>query len=160
MAQTGQSVEVQKTERKAGELGFSTLAILFGAAGYYFALDMTSGELSSPSVAPKMASIIIMIMGTISLFKAITKKKAIKVTPSILFSYLFSRDVLVILVLLAAYSVALPTLHFPVASFLFLVIALVYLQNFKKIPMCLGIAAGMLAMLIAIFTYIFKVQLP
>lgn len=149
-----------KPLRKPGELGFSVLAFVFGALGYYFAMDMTSGELSSPSVAPKVASVIIMVMALASFFKALTKKEKVEVSFSTLSKYLFTRDVLVVLVLLASYSIALPLLHFEIASFLFLVVALVYLQNFKRIPMCIAIAFVTIAVLVAIFTFIFKVMLP
>ncbi len=153
-------MQESKPLRKPGELGFSVLALLFGAAGYYFALDMTSGELSSPSVAPKVASIVIMAMALINFIKTLTKKEKVVATFATVTKYLFTRDVVVILVALAAYSVALPVVHFPIASLVFLIATLVYLQNFKRIPLCAGIALASVAVLVAIFNYIFKVQLP
>ena len=47
---------VPEAQRKPGELGIAALGFFLGAFGYYFALDMTSGEYSSPSVFPKLAS--------------------------------------------------------------------------------------------------------
>lgn len=153
-------MEQSKPLRKPGELGFSILALLFGALGYYFAMDMTSGELSSPSVLPKLASVVIMAMAAISFFRAMLGKKKVTVNFMTLTTHLFSRDVVVLLILLAFYSLALPILHFPIASFVFLFIALTYLQRLKRIPMCFGIALVSIAALVAIFTYVFKVQLP
>ena len=153
-------MEQSKPLRKPGELGFSLLALLFGALGYYFATSMTSGELSSPSVAPKTASVIIMIMAFASFVKSLRHKTKVEANFSAITKYLFTRDVVVILALLGCYAVALPILHFPIASFLFLIVALVYLQNFKRIPMCTAIALVSVIVLVAIFNYIFKVQLP
>ena len=149
-----------KINRKPGEVAFSFLAIAFGIAGYYFALGMTSGELSSPSVAPKLASSIIVLMGCINLFQVVSRKKAIPVSLVSLSRYLFTKDVLVVLLLLIAYSVALPRLHFALASFLFLLFTLAHLQNYKRIALCFVLSTSVIALLVVVFKYIFKVPLP
>lgn len=151
---------MQKIPRKPGEIVFYVIAFLFGAAGYYFALGMTSGELSSPSVAPKIASAVIMAMSALCIFNSLTKKTPVQLSLAIVARYLFSKDVFVILIMLVIYAVILPILHFNVASFLFLITSLLYLQRFKKIPLCLGVSVASLAILVAVFNYIFKVQLP
>lgn len=150
---------IRTNPRKPGEIVFSLLLIFFGALGYYFGMDITSGELSSPSVAPKVASVVIMAMGGIEFFRVL-KKQSVPVNPVILVKYLFTWDVLVILLLLSLYTVLLPVLHFSVASFLFLLASLLYLQRGKNLMLCGGIAVGSVALLVLIFTYIFKVQLP
>lgn len=149
-----------KTSRKPGEVAFALLAIAFGVAGYYFALDMTSGELSSPSVAPKLASTIIILMGCINLFQILSRKTAVTASFVALGRYLFTKDVLVVLSLLLAYSIVLPHLHFAFASFLFLILTLVHLQNYKRFALCFGLSTTVIALLVVIFKYIFKVPLP
>lgn len=153
-------MEQAKPLRKPGELGFCALCFLFGAAGYYFALDMTSGELSSPSMFPKLSSVIIMLCAAGAFVRTLKGKAKVDASFNAVTGYLFSKDVVVMLVLLAAYSVALPILHFAPASAIFLFVALFYLQRFKRAPMCLAISVISIAILVAGFTYIFKVMLP
>ena len=144
--------------RKPGELGMAAIMFLLGALGYYFALDMTSGEYSSPSVFPKFASVIIMAGSAYNLLKALGRGK-----PGItdgLVKYLLPVDVVVIVLLLIAYCIALPHLHFIPSSYAFMVIAMVYLQRGKKIPQALIISALFLALLVAVFRYLFLVILP
>ena len=147
------------SQRKPGEVFFSVLVVVFGALGYYFAMDMTSGEYSSPSVAPKVASVVIMAMGATELYRVL-KKQAVEVTPLTLIKHLFTWDVVFILTLLALYSVFLPRLHFPLASFLFLLTSLFYLQRGKNFLLCLAVSVGSVGAMVGIFTYIFKVMLP
>ncbi len=145
--------------RKPGEIAFALLAIVFGVLGYYFALDISSGSLSAPSTVPKMASVIIIAMGLLSLRQGVLKVKA----PSgfgELTRFLLPRDVLVVLVLLALYSALLVPIGFAIDSFLFISVALIYLQRGKRIPLCLAVAAISVAALVGIFNYIFKVMLP
>ena len=67
---------VPEKHRKPGETAFALIATTFGVLGYYFALDMTSENFSSPSVFPKLASTIIIICGMICLYKACKKRCA------------------------------------------------------------------------------------
>lgn len=149
----------ERTSRKPGELAFSLLCVLFGILGYYFALDITSGELSSPSVAPKIASSVIILMGLAELARCLKKGRAPAGLKALL-RYLFTWDVVFILVMLAAYSLLLPILHFPAASFLFLLCSLFYLQRGKRFFLCLAISVSSIAVLVGIFKYVFKVMLP
>ena len=154
-----QNAPSSRVQRKPGEIGFTLLVILFGCLGYYFAMDISSGEYSSPSVAPKVASSIIIIMGILSLAQTL-KKQAIPFSPDVLIRYLFTWDVLFVLAMLGLYSYALPALHFPLASFIFLLVTLFYLQRFKRPVLCLLIAGASVGVLVGIFKYIFKVMLP
>lgn len=149
----------ETTARKPGELTFAILCVLFGFLGYYFALDITSGELSSPSVAPKIASTVIILMGLAELRRCLKKGKPLP-GPGPLLRYLFTWDVVFILVMLGAYSILLPILHFPLASFLFLLFSLFYLQRGKRFFLCLAVSVSSIAVLVGIFKYIFKVMLP
>lgn len=152
----------QKTsqiKRNPGEVCFAALFVLFGVLGYYFALDMTSGSYSSPSVAPKIASSVIIFMGFIELRKSIKKlRKNFKSEG--LFVFLFTREVFFVLVLLGLYSIFLPVLHFPLASFLFLLLSLLFLHRWKKIGLCFAISVGTVTTLVGIFKYVFQVVLP
>ena len=74
--------------------------------------------------------------------------------------YLFPADVVVILLLLVAYCIVLPRLHFIASSYLFMVLAMVYLQRGKKILRAILVSALALAVLVAVFRYLFLVILP
>ena len=145
--------------RKPGEVVFSLLFIALGILGYYFAMDMTSGQYSSPSVAPKVASGLIVVMGSVALALVFGKEK-VPYSIRDLAHYLLTREVFFVLAMLALYSVFLPRLHFPVASFLFLSSVLLYLQRGKRWTLCLGLSASVVLVLVGIFKYVFLVMLP
>lgn len=149
---------VPEARRKPGELGTAAIMFLIGALGYYFALDMTSGEYSSPSVFPKLASTVIMACSAVNFLKALQRGKPGAETT--LTGYLLPLDVVVVVVLLVAYCFALPRLHFVASSYAFMVIGMVYLQRGKNIVRALLISAVSLAVLVAVFRYLFLVILP
>ncbi|MEG1799131.1 MAG: tripartite tricarboxylate transporter TctB family protein [Synergistaceae bacterium] len=153
------SAFVEDPERKPGEIAFSCMWILFGALGYYFALGMTHDDYASPSVFPKLASCIIVLCGLFILFKDLKRNKPKEGSPNV-FQYLLPKDVLVILCGLIVYCIVLPRLHFIASSYLFMVLGMIYLHRGKKIVQSLIISAGALAVLVAIFRYIFLVILP
>jgi len=153
------SPPLKREYRKPGELMFTGLFFLLGAFGYYFALDMTSEGLSSPSVFPKLSSALIMIFSTINFAKAIKKEKPPKENNQV-FHYLLPRDVMVVILLLVAYCIALPKLHFALSSYVFMVAAMTYLNRGKKVILSLLVSALALALLIGIFRYLFLVILP
>ena len=152
------STFVPEARRKPGELGIAAIGFLIGALGYYFALDMTSGEYSSPSVFPKLASTVIMLCSAVNFFRAVKREKP-EAAPS-LARFLFPGDVVVVLCFLVAYCVALPRLHFIASSFAFLVVGMIYLQRGKNIVRALLVSAAALAVLVAVFRYLFLVILP
>ena len=152
------STFVPEAHRKPGELGIAAIGFLIGALGYYFALDMTSGEYSSPSVFPKLASTVIMLCSAVNFFRAVRREKPeAGISPA---RFLFPGDVVVVLCLLVAYCIALPRLHFVASSFAFLVVGMIYLQRGKNIVRALLVSAASLAVLVAVFRYLFLVILP
>jgi hypothetical protein len=155
----GLSAYVPERYRKPGEIGFAIIATVFGVLGYYFALGMTSDSYSAPSVFPKLASVIIIACGVICIFKACRKDAPEPGSPNV-FRYLFPRDVIVILLMLLAYCVLLPKLHFIVSSYLFMAGGMVYLHRGKYIWQSMLISAGAMVVLVAIFRYVFLVILP
>lgn len=150
---------VPEKRRKPGEIGFSVICFILGTLGYYFALDMTSGQFSSPSVFPKLASTLIMIFSAINFWKACKKEKPADTDPGLL-EYLMPIDVTVIILMLVCYCFFLPRFHFIASSYAFMVIAMVYLHRGKKILQALLFSAIALAVLVGIFRYIFLVILP
>jgi len=54
----------------------------------------------------------------------------------------------------------LPRLHFVASSFAFLVLGMIYLQRGKNIVRALLVSAASLAVLVAVFRYLFLVILP
>lgn len=153
------SVFVPEVTRKPGEFGFAVLGIIFGALGYYFALDMTSDSYSAPSVFPKLTSTLIMLCGITVFIKDSKKARPEQGSPGV-WHYLMPKDVLVMMIGLIIYCIVLPRLHFIVSSYIFMVSGMVYLHRGKKILQSLIISAGALAVLVAIFRYIFMVILP
>lgn len=153
------SVYVPEKVRKPGEIPFAVLWIVIGALGYYFALGMTSDSYSAPSVFPKLASTVIFLCGAVTLVKAVRREKLEEGSPGV-FRYLLPQDVLVMITLIILYCVALPNLHFVPSSFCFLVAGMVYLYRGKKIVLPVIVSACTLAVLVAIFRYIFLVMLP
>lgn len=152
------SVYVAPKTRKAGELGFGALATLFGALGFYFALEMTSETYSSPSVFPKMASVVIILCGLFVLYQAMKRQRPPKGESVI--KYTLPRDVTVMILMIIAYSIALPRLHFIPSSYIFMVAGMFYLHRGKKIIHCCIYSAVAMALLVAIFRYLFLVILP
>ncbi len=153
------SVYVPEKHRNPGEIAFALLATIFGVLGYYFALDMTSEDYSSPSVFPKLSSTVIVICGLICIYKACKKEPPEEGSPNV-FKYLLPKDVIVVLLLLLAYCIALPHLHFIISSYVFMVVGMVYLHRGKYIWQSLLISAAAMAALVAIFRYVFLVILP
>ena len=154
----GLSDYVPEVVRKPGEICFAFLWIVFGVLGWYFALDISSDTYSSPSVFPKIASIIIVVCGFISLMKAI--KRAPAPEGETVFQYLLPKDVLVMLLLLLSYCIVLPHLHFIPSSYLFMVIGMIYLHGGKNIVRSLIYSAIALLLLVLVFRYLFLVVLP
>ncbi len=153
------STYVQEKHRNPGEIGFAVIATVFGVLGYYFALDMTSENLASPSVFPKLASAVIVLCGLRCIYTACKKEPPEEGTPNV-FKYLLPKDVIVVLVMLLAYCIALPIVHFVPASYVFMVVGMIYLHHGKYIWQSLVISAVAMALLIAIFRYVFLVILP
>jgi hypothetical protein len=153
------SVYVPEKVRKPGELAFAVLGTLLGVLGFYFALGMTSGTYSAPSVFPKASSAVIMACGAVSLFKAIRREKAPPGWEN-LFRFLLPKDVLFVSAMLVVYCLVLPYLHFIASSYLFMVVGMVWLHRGKKIFQSLIVSAVTLAVLVAVFRYVFLVILP
>jgi hypothetical protein len=148
-------------KRKPGEAAFAALGTLLGVLGYYFALNMTSSSYSAPSVFPKAASVVIMACGAVSLFKALRREKALPGPGwNVLFRFLLPKDVLFVLGMLVVYCLALPRLHFIASSYLFMVAGMVWLHRGGKIFQSLAVSAATLAVLVAVFRYVFLVILP
>ena len=122
-------------------------------------MGMTSSTYSAPSVFPKASSTLIMVCGAVSLFKALLREKT---SPGwgTLFRFLLPKDVLFVLGMLVVYCLALPHLHFIVSSYLFMVVGMVWLHRGKKFFQSLIVSAGTLAVLVAVFRYVFLVILP
>lgn len=149
---------VPEMQRKPGELGFAVIWFIFGVLGYYFAMGMTHNSYSAPSVFPKLASVIIMLCSMTIFIKALKRRKPD--TSVRIFQFLLPKDVTVMLSGLIVYCIVMPVIHFIPASYIFLSLGMIYLHNGKKIGQSLLISAGVLAVLVVIFRYIFLVLLP
>ena len=152
------SVYVPEKVRKPGEIGFALLGTMFGMLGYYFAMGMTSGSYSAPSVFPKIASSLIVIFGLTCLAKAFVKDKPAQ--SETVFHYLLPKDVIFMLMMLVVYCIVMPYAGFISSSYVFMVVGMIYLHKGKKIAQSIFISAGALAALVVVFRYIFLVILP
>lgn len=142
-----------------GERGWAILLGILGILGYYFACDMTHESYYSPAIIPKLTSIVIFLCACVCSYRTFKKTKCIfDLRECILF--LFPKDVVVIIVLLAAYSAILPFLHFFTATSLFLIASILYLQKGSHMIRTIIISVLVTAALLLIFRYLFLVILP
>jgi len=153
--------ENKKPCRSPGEITFCIFFIVVGGFAYYIALSFTSGTWDSPSIFPRLVSALIVVLSIVTIFRTI--KNTVK--PSFtsmkdIAKFLLPADVAVLLFMLTVYSVVLPIIHFIPASFLFMYIAMVYLQRGRGLLKSAAISGLALACLVAIFRYIFLVILP
>ena len=122
--------ENKKPCRSPGEITFCIFFILVGCFAYYIALSFTSGSWDSPSIFPRLVSALIVVLSVATIFRTLknTAKPSFASLKEI-FKFLLPADVAVLLSLLIVYSVVLPIIHFVPASFLFMYIAMIYLQR-------------------------------
>jgi len=151
----------EKPHRSPGEIAFCIFFTLLGCFAYYIALSFTSGSWDSPSIFPRLVSAVIIALSIVTIIRTLknTVKTSFTSVKDIV-KFLLPTDVAVLLFLLVVYSVVLPIIHFIPASFLFMYIAMVYLQRGRGLLKNAAISGLALACLVAIFRYIFLVILP
>lgn len=142
-----------------GEKTTAICIIMIGVLGYFFAMKMTSENYYSPSVIPKLTSIMIGFFGIVAFYKTRSKQTC---TLSFLqmLQYYFPKDVFALLLLLIVYSVILPFAGFNIASILFLCTAMTYLQRGKHVVLSVIVSILSVAILFLVFRYLFLVVLP
>lgn len=160
MNEKAESQATLKKERcNPGERMTALLIIILGMLGYYFAMDMTSETYYSPSVVPKLTSVVVAICAAAALFRTRSKDKNPLNWYGTL-KYFLPKDVLVLLTFLVIYSFMLPLAGFNIASAAFLFAAMAYLQNWKDLIRAAIISVITVAVLYLVFRYLFLVILP
>lgn len=142
-----------------GERFFGLVILLIGIVGFAYTFQMTSNTLSDPASLPRLVSAILMLCGVLVSYKNFKRAKR-HMSFNDALREILPKDVCVMAVFLAVYCIALPKLHFIVASYLFMLAGMVYLRGKAKIISSLVISAFATAVLVAIFQYIFMVILP
>lgn len=99
--------------------------------------------------------LLLIVLVTINLIKSSYKQGKIKET----ISYLFSRDVVILLVAVICYAFLLETLHFKITTLLFLWSCMFFFDRKRPLHKLI-IAIGTLIITVFIFSTIFNVLLP
>lgn len=154
--------QMEKQQSKPGELLF--IIILFAIIGAFFIESarlkgLFQGSFNGPGTIPQLiviAMIIMICMHGLMIYKSnrLSGKEAVKILP-----YLFSKNVLTLLILVTLYAFLLEILHFEITTFLFLFILMYFFDKTKPLQKLL-VSLGTLGFIIAIFAYLFEVVLP
>lgn len=154
-----QGQETNKTE-KPGELYFIIFLFLLTGAFLFESFKLKGimqGSSNGPGAIPQLMSLTILFMLCLVCIQYVRNHK--EAAPVKVLRYLFSTEVITLLVLVTLYAFLLELLHFEITTLLFLWAGMFLLERrnpFKK----LIISVCTLGSIILIFAYVFKVILP
>ncbi|WP_422443930.1 tripartite tricarboxylate transporter TctB family protein [Thermoanaerobacterium sp. DL9XJH110] len=161
MEEKNEQFELQRTKKNPGELYFLLLLFIINGAFFIESLKLKGimqGLYNESGFIPQIISAVSIIMISILIIHYIrgndTEKK-----PFEALRYLFSRDVIILLVLVILYAFVLEILHFKLATFLFLYISMLMFDRNKPVQKFI-ISLGTLVSIVVIFAYLFQVILP
>lgn len=154
-----QGQEANKTD-KPGELYF--IISLFMLAGAFLIESLKlkgiiQGSSNGPGVIPQIMSLSILFMLCLVCIQYVRNHK--ESAPIKVVRYLFSTEVITLLVLVTLYALLLELLHFEITSLLFLWVGMFLLER-RNLLKKLIISVCTLGFLLLVFNYIFKVVLP
>ena len=144
-----------------GELKLLVFLFVFGAALFYEALAVNGifqGISSGPGSLPQLVSALLLALicfEGLALVRRGYREGSLKE----MLAFLFDREVMTLLVMVAAYGMFIERLGFVVTSTVFLFVTM-YLLDRKQPVEKLLIAVGAVAVLYLIFSTIFQVVLP
>ena len=148
---------------RAGELYFDYFVLAFSIFLLIVAYQISGFSISGPGTFP-MASTVVMVFSM--LFVIIGNRKAEREVKDGFFSEcrqaireVFTPTFFIYTIIAIAYVVLIQPLHFLPASFLFLIISMIFLKGSSPINAVL-ISTGTLTFIYVIFLYFFKVLLP
>lgn len=156
---------MEKKELPVGERGLSYILIAISLFVIYTAYNISGKKLtsSSPGAFPLFISVLLLI------FAIWIWGEKRKLSPNPYSSYrekigalgnkVFTKDVMVVVLLLIIYCISLDIIGFPITTFAFLWLCISYLQR-GNILKNLFIAALNLGIIMLIFKVVFKVILP
>lgn len=153
-----------KSQLKLGERGLSIILILFSIFAIIESYKISGTKLtsSSPGAFPIFISSMLLIFSIWILGEKRSlsqSKMEIKERLKALGNLIFTKDIVVVLILLIIYSVILELVGFTISTFLFLWIAISFLSS-GKILRNLGVSILSVSIILLIFKTIFKVILP
>lgn len=158
-------MKIRKLEK--GELiailAFALLSvILFILALQVFLKDPT---LSSAGAFPFLMTTLMLIMSGLMLFELRKYASAYEEKTNVLEKfkessiYIFPDKIFFILIFIVVYAIALPKVGFIISTALYLFISMITLKN-KDILKSLVVSIGIVAFILVVFQFIFKVMLP
>ncbi|GEM_PF-1208442 len=154
-----------------GEIIFALFFIGVALLAYHGAMSMTSGTWYSPSVFPKLTSVLIISLCIYELVSALRKVRGLSLLSSgrakcmltDVIKHAVDKNVLFMILMIFLFAFILPILRFPLATMVFLFVCMVYYSEerslFSVIKYVLS-SAGFVLFSIVVFKTIFKVLLP
>lgn len=158
-------LKLEKNELKAGEIGLSTILILFSSFAIYESYRISEVDLtiSSPGAFPMFISILLLIF-SIWIFvedyrSNRQKKQRILDKISSIGRLILPKKIFQTIIFLAIYALVLDKIGFVISTLMFLWISISFLakENFLK---NLGISILIVVSIVLIFNTIFNVVLP
>lgn len=157
----GEQQKNQKTNQRPGELFF--IIILFAIFGAFLieAVKLTGliqGASKGPGTIPQLVVFLVLILICIQGFFQIRNYSNKEKLDEIL-GYLFSKEVVLILLMVVLYAFLLEKLHFEITTLLFLFTAMYFIDRRKPLQKLL-VSLGAIGFIVVVFAYLFKVVLP
>ncbi len=149
-----------KNSGKPGELLFVIFLFAITAAFLYEAMKLPGlqkGLANAPGAIPQLITVTVLVL--ICLVAAPLLRQGRKQAAAGAIGFLFSKEVVVLLILVLGYAFILELLHFELTTLIFLWTGMYFLERknpFKK----LIISVGTVGVIILIFFYAFRVVLP
>ncbi|MCS7232658.1 MAG: tripartite tricarboxylate transporter TctB family protein [Synergistetes bacterium] len=149
-----------------GELLFALFFLWVGIFAYYEAMSMTSGTWYSPSIFPKLTSLLIVSLCFYEIVVTIKKLGNVKVdirAISGLLKHALDRNVLFMILMMFLLAFMLPVIHFTSATIIFLFTCMFFYcerKNIKSSFLYLIYSVGFVIFSTVVFRTIFKVILP
>lgn len=122
-------------------------------------------DLSSQGAFPLLLSSLMLVMVVLMFIelnrydRAIDKGAVLSEKIKAIYAYLFAGKILPMIIMIVIYAIALPRIGFIISSFLYLFVSMVMLKR-EAIKKSLLASIGIVAFILVIFQFIFKVILP
>lgn len=160
----------EKTRSVYGELLFAVFFLFVAIFAYYKAMFMTSGTWYSPSVFPKLTSLLIASLCIYEIAVSVRKfynvrdsRAAFLRIFSFVLSHAVDRNVLFMILMIILLAFVLPVLRFTASTLLFLVVCMFFYcekKSIRSFAIYLLSSFGFVAFSLVVFKTIFNVVLP
>lgn len=153
-----------------GELLFTSFFLFIAIFAYYKAMFMTSGTWYSPSIFPKLTSLLIAFLCSYELITAIrgilsaeSDKLGFPRVVRCVLKHAIDKNVLFMIIMIILLALMLPMLHFTASTVIFLVVCMFFYcerKNLRSLTLYLLSSFGFVVFSLVVFRTIFKVILP